>query len=149
MIHHDSATNTHLLHCADKSHSWLPRRDPEKYSIKGQGKWQDQHYPLLLFFAMSQETTKANYFTYAVAPSALGRYRALSKLAGVHVSPIALGAMSIGDKWDTIGFGSMNKESSFKLLDAYFQVRWPCSIATSRSPTQLDTIGRRKFHRYG
>lgn len=29
--------------------------------------------------------------------------------------------MSIGDKWNDIGMGSMNKESSFKLLDAYFQ----------------------------
>lgn len=28
--------------------------------------------------------------------------------------------MSIGDKWESIGFGSMDKTSSFKLLDAYF-----------------------------
>jgi aryl-alcohol dehydrogenase-like predicted oxidoreductase len=48
----------------------------------------------------------------------LGRYRLLSPNAGVHVSPLQLGAMSIGDKWS--GIGSMNKESSFKLLDAYF-----------------------------
>jgi len=51
----------------------------------------------------------------------LGNYRALAPLAGVHVSPIQLGAMSIGDKWETFGMGSMNKESSFKLLDAYFE----------------------------
>jgi aryl-alcohol dehydrogenase-like predicted oxidoreductase len=50
----------------------------------------------------------------------LGRYRVLSATAGVHVSPIQLGAMSIGEKWDDIGMGAMNKESSFKLLDAYF-----------------------------
>jgi len=75
---------------------------------------------------MSQETTKPNYFTFAVAPSPLGRYRALSKLAGVHVSPIVLGAMSIGDQWDKIGFGTMDKESSFKLLDAYYQVCRQC-----------------------
>ncbi|KAF8970112.1 NADP-dependent oxidoreductase domain-containing protein [Flammula alnicola] len=50
----------------------------------------------------------------------LGRYRVLSPTAGVHVSPIQLGAMSIGDKWNDIGMGSMDKESSFKLLDAYF-----------------------------
>ncbi|KAJ6536348.1 NADP-dependent oxidoreductase domain-containing protein [Mycena capillaripes] len=28
--------------------------------------------------------------------------------------------MSIGDKWGHLGMGAMNKESSFKLLDAYF-----------------------------
>ena len=50
----------------------------------------------------------------------LGRYRLLSPRAGVHVSPIQLGAMSIGDKWEDLGFGSMTKESSFALLDAYF-----------------------------
>lgn len=50
----------------------------------------------------------------------LSRYRVLSSAAGVHVSPIQLGAMSIGDKWESLGMGSMDKESSFKLLDAYF-----------------------------
>ncbi|KAF8908583.1 NADP-dependent oxidoreductase domain-containing protein [Gymnopilus junonius] len=50
----------------------------------------------------------------------LGLYRVLAPRAGVHVSPLALGAMSIGDKWADVGMGSMNKESSFKLLDAYF-----------------------------
>ena len=51
----------------------------------------------------------------------LGRYRQLSPLAGVHLSPICLGAMSIGDKWEKFGMGTMNKEQSFKLLDAYYQ----------------------------
>lgn len=36
------------------------------------------------------------------------------------MSPIQLGAMSIGDAWSDMGMGSMTKESSFKLLDAYF-----------------------------
>ncbi|TFK36176.1 NADP-dependent oxidoreductase domain-containing protein [Crucibulum laeve] len=53
-------------------------------------------------------------------PTGLGRYRALSPNAAVHVSPIHLGALSIGDKWEDIGAGSMDKESNFKLLDAYF-----------------------------
>ena len=53
-------------------------------------------------------------------PSKLGRYRQLSPLAGVRVSPICLGAMSIGDKWGPYGFGAMDKESSFKLLDAFY-----------------------------
>ena len=52
--------------------------------------------------------------------SKLARYRTLSPLAGVRVSPIQLGAMSIGDKWTDLG--SMDKESSFKLLDAYFDL---------------------------
>ncbi|KAH8112128.1 aryl-alcohol dehydrogenase [NADP+] [Phellopilus nigrolimitatus] len=50
----------------------------------------------------------------------LGRYRVLSPLAGVRVSPLQLGAMSIGDKWAEYGLGSMDKESSFKLLDAFY-----------------------------
>lgn len=50
----------------------------------------------------------------------LSVYRTLSPLAGVRVSPLALGAMSIGDKWARFGMGAMNKDSSFKLLDAYF-----------------------------
>ena len=40
--------------------------------------------------------------------------------AGVRVSPLQLGAMSIGDAWEKKGFGAMNKESSFKLLDAFY-----------------------------
>lgn len=28
--------------------------------------------------------------------------------------------MSIGDKWGEYGMGEMDKESSFKLLDAYY-----------------------------
>ncbi|KAK0491995.1 NADP-dependent oxidoreductase domain-containing protein [Armillaria luteobubalina] len=55
-------------------------------------------------------------------PTKLGIYRVLSARAGVRVSPLALGAMSIGDKWDALGMGSMNKESSFKLLDAYYDM---------------------------
>ena len=49
----------------------------------------------------------------------LGRHRQLAPTAGIHVSPICLGAMSIGDKWDQI-MGTMGKESSFKLLDAFY-----------------------------
>src|SRR5882724_9103436 len=53
-------------------------------------------------------------------PTKLGRYRILSPNAGVRVSPLQLGAMSIGDKWQKHGMGSMDKQSSFKLLDAYY-----------------------------
>lgn len=52
--------------------------------------------------------------------SRLARYRVLSPNAGVHVSPLQLGAASIGDKWGQFGMGSMDKASSFKLLDAFY-----------------------------
>ncbi|EED81695.1 candidate aryl-alcohol dehydrogenase [Postia placenta Mad-698-R] len=42
-------------------------------------------------------------------PTKLGRYRKLAPLAGIHVSPICLGAMSIGDQL-----------GNFKLLDAFY-----------------------------
>jgi len=51
----------------------------------------------------------------------LGRHRTLSPLAGIQVSPICLGAMSIGDKWHELGMGAMDKESSFKLLDVFYE----------------------------
>ncbi|PPQ88387.1 hypothetical protein CVT25_011266 [Psilocybe cyanescens] len=62
----------------------------------------------------------SSYFLPPPAPvSGLARYRLLSPKAGVHVSPIQLGGMSIGDQWNDM-LGSMDKESSFKLLNAYF-----------------------------
>ncbi|KAF9265088.1 Aldo/keto reductase [Marasmius fiardii PR-910] len=54
-------------------------------------------------------------------PTKLGYLRTLSTRAGVSVSPLCLGAMSIGDQWSEY-MGSMDKESSFKLLDAYFDM---------------------------
>lgn len=53
-------------------------------------------------------------------PTKLGRYRQLAPRAAIHVSPLALGGMSLGTQWANQGFGAMDKESSFKLLDAYF-----------------------------
>ncbi|KAF7318270.1 hypothetical protein HMN09_00335500 [Mycena chlorophos] len=51
-----------------------------------------------------------------LTPSKLAHYRALCPSASVRVSPIQLGAMSIGDKW----FPGTTVESSLSLLDAYF-----------------------------
>ncbi|ESK82018.1 aryl-alcohol dehydrogenase [Moniliophthora roreri MCA 2997] len=58
----------------------------------------------------------------ALPKSKLGFYRLLSPLAGVRVSPIQLGAMTIGDKWEHYGFGTTNKEMGFKLLDTYYEM---------------------------
>ena len=53
--------------------------------------------------------------------SPLGQYRVLSPLAGIRVSPLQLGGASIGDQGHKLGLGYTDKESSFKLLDAYFE----------------------------
>jgi len=53
-------------------------------------------------------------------PTELGRLRILSSTAGVRVSPLQLGAMSLGDAWAG-AMGSMNKDSAFKLLDAFYE----------------------------
>ena len=50
----------------------------------------------------------------------LGRHRQLAPNASIHSSPIILGAMNIGDKWNA-SMGAMDKDGSFKLLDTYFQ----------------------------
>lgn len=52
--------------------------------------------------------------------SELARYRILSPTAGIRVSPLQLGAMSIGDAWSSF-MGSMDKETSFKLLDSFVE----------------------------
>ncbi|OCH91289.1 Aldo/keto reductase [Obba rivulosa] len=54
-------------------------------------------------------------------PTKLGIHRQLSQHAGIHVSPICLGGMNIGDQWSNLGMGAMDKESSFKLLDAFYE----------------------------
>ena len=62
-----------------------------------------------------------DFFEPAPEPNTLlGRYRILSSTAGVRVSPLQLGAMSIGDAWSSV-MGSMDKEASFKLLDAFYE----------------------------
>ncbi|KAF9557285.1 aryl-alcohol dehydrogenase [Agrocybe pediades] len=53
-------------------------------------------------------------------PTMLGRYRQLAPRAAIHVSPLCLGAMSLGDRWGFMGFSEVNKEASFELLDAFF-----------------------------
>ena len=60
------------------------------------------------------------YAPAAEPPTRLGYYRKLAPRAAIHVSPICLGGMTIGDKWQAFGAGGMNKETSFRFLDAYF-----------------------------
>ncbi|KAL6399655.1 aryl-alcohol dehydrogenase AAD14 [Ilyonectria robusta] len=48
----------------------------------------------------------------------LGHYRILSSNAGVRVSPLALGAMSLGTAWSAF-LGSVDEEKSFEVLDYY------------------------------
>lgn len=63
----------------------------------------------------------AHLWTPAPEPATeLGRYRVLSSTAGIRVSPLQLGAMSIGNAWAD-SMGSMSKEESFKLLDAFYE----------------------------
>ncbi len=54
-------------------------------------------------------------------PSKLGIYRVLSSRAGIRVSPLQLGAMSLGDKWGEF-LGPMDKKTSFDILDAYYDM---------------------------
>lgn len=65
--------------------------------------------------------SEALYKPLAPPKTKLSVYRTLSPLAGLRVSPLILGAMSIGDKGAKYGFGSMDKQSSFQLLDTYFE----------------------------
>jgi aryl-alcohol dehydrogenase-like predicted oxidoreductase len=48
----------------------------------------------------------------------LGRYRILASTAGVRVSPLCLGAMSLGTAWSSL-MGSADEEQSFKILDSF------------------------------
>lgn len=43
-------------------------------------------------------------------PTELGRYRILSNTAGVRVSPLCLGALSIGDAWKGVSEARMIQE---------------------------------------
>jgi len=50
--------------------------------------------------------------------SALGRYRVMAPAGSVRISPLILGAMSLGDKWANI-MGTVTKKEAFEILD-YF-----------------------------
>jgi len=63
----------------------------------------------------------ANFFAPPPEPkSILGKPRILSPTAGVKVSGLCLGAMSLGEAWKEV-MGSMSKPEGFKLLDAFVE----------------------------
>lgn len=49
-------------------------------------------------------------------PSLLGRHRLLAPNAGVHVSPLCLGAMNFGNAWKEF-MGECSKETAFEMMD--------------------------------
>ncbi|ORY34299.1 norsolorinic acid reductase [Naematelia encephala] len=53
-------------------------------------------------------------------PSKLGRYRILGPNCGLRVSPLQLGAMSLGSK--SPGLGTITKEQAYSLLDTYYEL---------------------------
>ncbi|PWZ00469.1 putative AAD14-putative aryl-alcohol reductase [Testicularia cyperi] len=53
--------------------------------------------------------------------SKLDRHRVLAPKAGVRVSPLCFGAMSLGDAWQEMMSGGLNKEKSFELLDFFYK----------------------------
>lgn len=53
-------------------------------------------------------------------PTELGRLRILASTAGLRVSPLQLGAMSLGGAWKE-SLGESTKENAFKVYDAYYE----------------------------
>ncbi|KZT58609.1 Aldo/keto reductase [Calocera cornea HHB12733] len=63
-----------------------------------------------------------SFFIPAPAPpTKLGEYRLLSPTAGVRVSPLALGGMSLGDAWTEFLGGGIDKKAVFEILDTYWE----------------------------
>jgi aryl-alcohol dehydrogenase-like predicted oxidoreductase len=52
--------------------------------------------------------------------SLLGRHRLLAPTAGVLVSPLCLGGMSLGDAWKAF-MGECSKETAFEILDFFYE----------------------------
>jgi hypothetical protein len=58
------------------------------------------------------------------APSKLGRYVShfVTPCGCARLTLIRLWRANIGGKWSSLGFGAIDKESSFKLLDTYLDL---------------------------
>lgn len=67
-----------------------------------------------------QRTSAMERFPPAPEPNTeLGRYRILAPKAGVRVSPLALGGMSLGDQWTGYMGGGLSPSEAEKILDLY------------------------------
>ncbi|EJT97331.1 Aldo/keto reductase [Dacryopinax primogenitus] len=54
-------------------------------------------------------------------PTKLGEHRILCPTAGIRVSPLVLGGMSLGDAWKDILGGGIGKQAVFEILDTYWE----------------------------
>lgn len=67
---------------------------------------------------MALSKTVQDMFTPNQPSTELGRYRILSRTAGVRVSPLCLGAMSFGTAWGDM-MGSVDEKAPVKIFDAF------------------------------
>ncbi|WRT70902.1 uncharacterized protein IL334_007901 [Kwoniella shivajii] len=76
-------------------------------------------------YTPSSGEERKNFMTiFAPAPepkTELGRYKILSPNAGVRVSPLCLGAMSIGDQWKGFMGGGLDYDKAEEFLDYFYQ----------------------------
>ncbi|KAI9019948.1 norsolorinic acid reductase [Hyaloraphidium curvatum] len=68
----------------------------------------------------TEATQRALYGSPYRPTSKLAEYRRLSKLAGVRVSPICLGAMNFGKGWEDF-VGPCSKEEALKIFDKFIE----------------------------
>ena len=52
--------------------------------------------------------------------SPLGYHRTLAPTCGLKVSPLCLGAMSLGDAWAQ-GYGAVKKKTAFEIMDHFYE----------------------------
>ncbi|WVQ86190.1 hypothetical protein IAT38_008358 [Cryptococcus sp. DSM 104549] len=70
----------------------------------------------------NKKKTLAEIFAPAPEPpTELGKYRPLSTYAGVHVSPLCLGTMSLGNQWNAAMGSGLDVDDAFAYLDAYYE----------------------------
>jgi len=115
-----------LSQCSQPTYSGIPfvlchRVRPARSSIKWDSRCTELSCSVSSIIPSRFSSTMSTnlYKGQAVPPTRLGPYRLLSPTAGMCVSPLRLGRMSIGDKWESCGM--MCGMMSYALLDAYYQ----------------------------
>ncbi|OCF35935.1 aryl-alcohol dehydrogenase [Kwoniella heveanensis BCC8398] len=69
-----------------------------------------------------ERTNFATIFSPKEEPKTeLGRYRILAPTAGIRVSPLCLGAMSIGDQWSGFMGSALNYDKAEEFLDYFYE----------------------------